>query len=114
MFSCFLDNKNIISEILELYVNINIDGTTQYNIEPLLHNKKIPLNKSTYSKLLKICNEHRMVRTYKLITEYECKDMLFNTEIEDKKNNDNNTDKDKEIERLKLEMEEIRKFYMES
>lgn len=114
IFSCFLDNKNIISEVLELYVNITQDVSCNLNIGPLLGNKKVALNKSTYSKLLKICSEHRLFKTYTLFSQYECEDMLFNTEIEDRKNNDNNTDKDKEIERLKLEMEEIKKFYMES
>ncbi len=114
IFSCFLDNKNIISEILELYVNITIDGFTNLNIGPLLRNKKVPLDKSTYNKLLKICSEHRLFKTYTIITEYECEDMLFNTEIEDINDNNKDKDKDKEIERLKLEIEEIKKFYINS
>lgn len=110
MFSCFMDNKNIISEILELYVNITGDGQINCNIGPLLRNKKVSLNKSTYNKLLKICSEHRLFKTYAIITEYECEDMLFNDDIIE-----NDADKkDKEIERLKLEMEELKKFYINS
>jgi hypothetical protein len=124
--NCFLDNKNIVNELFELFIGSDIAVTV------LLENKKIPLDKSTYTELL-YTHTQTFRRTgngghfYKIIKKYECEDMLFYTDVENIQNKDYNItekdeiikkqkeqllQKDKEIDRLKLEIEEVKKFYI--
>jgi hypothetical protein len=112
---CILTNfcpERSIHSNLKYY---NLSHIKEY-IGRILQNKKVTLKKedyktfhdTAYKYLHNKCDD--VYELYNIFTKYECEDMLFNDDIIE-----NDADKkDKEIERLKLEMEEMKKFYINS
>ncbi len=113
-------NQNIIYEIIKFQLNYY---QFYEPIDSYLYNKKIIIDDSKYIKLLEICNEKKSNQAYQIIYKYQLNDKLFNVnntndnkekELEKKDHEILLLHKDKEIERLKMELEEMKKFYINS
>ena len=134
LYNTFKQHPNILIELLEFIIinNNNLDLFTEIFTKD---KRDIILKKDVYKKLLDISS--RFIPSYaeggttthnynRIITLYETEDMLFNNDDEDDeiiekelKLESKNYDilllqKDKEIERLKIQLEELRKFYINS
>jgi hypothetical protein len=125
LYNVFKQHPNILIELLEQQIICNQYLTFSYLLQE--NKRNIIFKKDTYKKLLEISlkyNKNVMFDEYnRIIMQYEAEDMLFNNDddiIEKEKQLEVNNheilllEKDKEIERLKLEMEELKKFYINS
>jgi hypothetical protein len=110
-----IEHSHANSRATSIYHHYSSDNILKI-IELILKNKKIILKKedyktfhdTAYKYLHNKCDD--VYELYNTFTKYECEDMLFNDDIIE-----NDVDKkDKEIERLKLEMKELKKFYINS
>ena len=136
LYNTFKQHPNILVELLECALIINCLGS----FHGIFENKKdIVLKKDIYKKLLdlsyKFANHddninssvNSMYRYNRIIMKYEAEDMLFNNDededddiiekekqLEVKNHEILLLQKDKEIERLKIELEELKKFYINS
>ncbi len=123
----FTDNSKILHDII-IYIITNISvhkfhHSTDYNIEPIIRyikeiicKKEVKLKKEDYKVFHETSYKYfhnkseKVYELYDIFKKYECEDELFNDDIIE-----NDADKkDKEIDRLKLEMEELKKFYINS
>ncbi len=139
LYNTFKKHPNILVELLECALIINCFESFYHIFE---NKKDIVLKKDIYNKLLDISYKYvhhddannnsramsgnnSMYKYTRIIMKYEAEDMLFNNEddeeiIEKEKELEKKDheilllQKDKEIERLKLEIEEIKKFYINS
>ena len=138
LYNTFKQHPNILIELLELQIiraNFVLFGEIFRK-----HKKDIILKKNDYKKLLDITSRinyrttdpndpnNPIIDNYeynKIITQYEIEDMLYNNDDDDeiiekeKELESKNYDilllqKDKKIETLKIELEELRKFYIDS
>ena len=125
IYNTFKQHPNILIELLEYTIirnNIEIFGYIFKH-----HKKDIVLKKDVYKKLLDISSRFTSstIYYYRIIKHYETEDMLYNNdeddeiiekekELEIKNYQILLLEKDKKIETLKIELEELRKFYIDS
>ena len=128
LYNTFKQHPNILIELLEYIIIRNKFDLFEEIFTK--HKRDIVFKKDVYKKLLDIYSRFKADRYHLhiyniIITQYETEDMLYNNDDDDEiieKEKELETknyqilllQKDKEIERLKIELEELRKFYIDS
>lgn len=127
LYNTFKQHPNILVELLEYIIIIN--NFELFEEIFTKHKKDIILKKDVYKKLLDMSYSGKHIeisrRYTRIITQYETEDSLYNNDEDDeiiKKEKELETknyeilllQKDKEIQTLKIQMDEMRKFYINS